>query len=72
MTLQEALNFVMPFGKYKEQTMQQVVEDGDDGDDGLKYIDWLYGLNNLYPDTRQAVSLVWRHYESEIERVINE
>lgn len=39
MTFAEAADFEMPFGKYKGQTLDQISTD----DQGLKYLDWLYG-----------------------------
>ncbi len=39
MTFDSAKNFVVPFGKHKGKTIDAVAS----GDEGLKYLDWLYG-----------------------------
>lgn len=40
----------VPFGRYKGQRFEDVPDD---------YLDWLYSLEDLYPDTRKAVGAEW-------------
>jgi uncharacterized protein (DUF3820 family) len=39
MTFDQAKTFVMPFGKHKGRTLEQIASD----DEGLQYLDWLFG-----------------------------
>ncbi len=61
--------FVMPFGKYKGETLLEISE----SDEGLKYLDWLLGGDiDLRPGTREAIEefVALPHIEREMERVI--
>jgi hypothetical protein len=59
-------DFVMPFGKYKGETL------GDIAASDPAYLDWLAGLDNLYEDTRKAVDAICEKYAAEIERAIGD
>ena len=50
MDFTDAQKFVMPFGKYKGQTLDQIAE----SDAGLKYLDWMRGERHL---ARKATDL---------------
>lgn len=52
MTFKEAAAFKAPFGKYKGKTFDEIAM----SDKGLKYLDWMRGLDNLYPATRAALA----------------
>ena len=39
MTFKEAADFIMPFGKYRRDTLDEIAKT----DAGLKYLDWLRG-----------------------------
>ncbi len=41
MDFKEAKEFVMPFGKYKGRTIDDVASD----DEGLRYLDWISGVD---------------------------
>ena len=52
-TFREAALFKMPFGKYKDKTLDEIGE----SDPGLKYLDWLRGQkddNGDEPDTNDV------------------
>ncbi len=62
-------NFVMPFGKYKGDTLLRISE----SDEGLKYLDWLLsGEIDLRPALKDALEVFVSlpHIELEMERVI--
>lgn len=40
MTFKDAAAFVMPFGKHKGRTLDDIAAD----DDGLQYLDWMRGV----------------------------
>lgn len=46
-----ASEFVLPFGKHKGRTLDQVAET----DKGLLYLDWLNGLENTSGDLKLAL-----------------
>jgi len=50
-TFKQAAAFVFPFGKHKGKTLDKIAST----DDGLKYLDWARGLDNLFPATRAAL-----------------
>jgi hypothetical protein len=52
MTFKQASAFKFPFGKHKGMTLDSIAST----DDGLRYLDWARGLDNLYPETRQALT----------------
>ncbi len=39
-------NFIVPFGKHQGKTLK---------DTPVSYLAWMRGLDNLYPDTKQAL-----------------
>ena len=51
MTWKESAEFTMPFGKYKGQALDKIAET----DDGLNYLDWLVGEEELYGSTKEAI-----------------
>lgn len=51
MTFKEAQQFVMPFGKYKRMTLDDIAKT----DEGLKYLDWLSGNDWLRDPALSAV-----------------
>ena len=51
MTFREAADFVMPFGKYKGKTIDEVAVT----DEGLRYLDWFAGEVTKEP-VRTAVA----------------
>ncbi len=52
MTTAEACDFVMPFGKHKNKSLRAIAIDDPDG---ARYLDWAVGLEDLYPETRDAL-----------------
>lgn len=46
-----AKGFAIKFGRFKGQTLNQAAE----SDDGLAYLDWMSGLDDLRPDFRTAI-----------------
>ena len=52
-----AKKFVIPFGKYRGKTLNEVAET----DEGLTYLDWMRGLGDLYEDTRRALDNFLNH-----------
>jgi len=40
-------DFIIPFGKYKGKKLGEI--------DDLPYLDWMVGLDDLYPDTKAAL-----------------
>lgn len=55
MDFKDASEFVIPFGKYKGKTIDSIAE----SDDGLKYLDWLYGersISNPHCETTLALA----------------
>jgi hypothetical protein len=53
MPFDEAAEFNVPFGKYRNMTLQEVHQQ--DGPEGLRYLLWMQGLENLYDDTAAAL-----------------
>lgn len=52
-----AKQFVMPFGKYKGDTLFGIGS----GDEGLRYLDWLIGQDWVNGRTRDAIESFLRH-----------
>lgn len=59
-------DFIMPFGKYRGQTLGDILA----GDP--KYLDWLAGLDNLRAPLRAAVDDMVEKYGAEIDRAMVE
>lgn len=51
MTFDQASGTVLPFGKYKDQTLDEIATT----DDGLLYLDWLVGKSWLFKDLKEAI-----------------
>lgn len=49
LTFAEAAAFVLPWGKYKGMALDKIAET----DEGLRYLDWLYGERGCNPKTVQ-------------------
>ncbi len=60
MNLNAAKNYVMPFGKYSGRTLEDIAAQD------VLYLDWLAGLN-LYPETKDAVTLMVQEYSADID-----
>jgi uncharacterized protein (DUF3820 family) len=67
MTFSEAAEYVMPFGKHKHRTLDDIAAD----DDGLRYLDWLRdergGVNEV--DEALAAYLDDPTIQKELERI---
>lgn len=63
--IKKALAFKMPFGKHKGETLEDIAEDD------VLYIDWLMGLDDLRPGTKEHVEIVAELYRKEIERRVD-
>ncbi len=60
----------VPFGKYVGKTLGDLVKIGDEG---LRYIDWLIGLDDIRRnDLRWAIGVMHAKYSDEIDRAIEE
>ena len=51
LTFADVQDVVMPLGKYKGRTLDQIASD----DEGLRYLDWLVGQEWLKGDLRNCV-----------------
>lgn len=64
--IKKALAFVMPFGKHKGETLEDIAEDD------VLYSDWLMGLDDLRPATKQHVEIVAELYRKQIDRAVSD
>lgn len=53
MNFKEASNNIIPFGKYKGKTLDQIAS----SDEGLKYLDWLMGQTNLFGEFKESINI---------------
>ena len=53
MNFKEAESTVLPFGKYRDRTIDSVAST----DEGLRYLDWLIGQDNLYGEFKEALEV---------------
>ena len=51
MTFAQAQQFVMPLGKHKGKTLDDIAST----DEGLKYLDWIVGEGFLWDRTEEAI-----------------
>ncbi len=53
MTFKEAKDYIMPFGKHRGKRLDDIASE----DEGLKYLDWLYGeVSGSYYEPRDALA----------------
>lgn len=57
-TFDSAKSFGIRFGKHKSRTLNQVAGDGDEG---LQYLSWLSGRDELHDDLRAALDVFLGH-----------
>lgn len=53
LTMEEAGSIVLPFGKFKDKSIDEVAST----DDGLKYLDWLLGQAWLRGDMKLGIEV---------------
>ena len=44
-------DYVMPFGKHKGKSLDEIAED----DDGVRYLDWMRGVRDEGDSVREAI-----------------
>ena len=64
MNVNAALRVVMPFGEHSGKTLGDIV-----GSD-LLYLDSIIDAPWLEGEVREAVEVLWKHYEHEIDRLV--
>ena len=60
MTLSQAQQFKMPFGKYKTRTLQDILEENH------KYLIWVYRISTS-PNLSDACAILLKYIDAEIE-----
>ncbi len=64
MTVDEARQMVMPFGKYARKTLGEIA------DADIRYIDWLQDAQVRSPQLAEAIAVLGIEYAREIDRAV--